>query len=233
MKKAAKKAAPTKKKAAPKPKAKKRVAKTTKTAKSVSKKAPPKGKKAVKKAPPARKGAAVKPKPPVKAKPRPSMKPVKRPTAPPPPPPAPPPPPPPATLPSSGEGTRENPWVLQTPSGGSEFSAYRDEEAEPPALVVKVGSTELRYQLRCITDLHEMLKARGDWMPLGAADEQQPVEEDTVEAWARSPGNPVGGWYGLKPGLRGRFATYVPPILEALGLAIVEHLPRNNRMRAK
>ena len=131
-----------------------------------------------------------------------------------------------------GQGTREQPWVLNTPSGGSEFLAFRDEAADPPALVVRVGKTELRYHLRSVTDLHEMLKAHGDWMPLGNADEQKPAAEGTVEAWGRSPDNPVGGWYGLKKGLRGRFGNYVPPVMEALGLAEVEHQPRNNRMRA-
>jgi len=122
--------------------------------------------------------------------------------------------------------------VLKTPSGTSEYTAYKDETANPPAVVVQVGKTELRYQLRCLNDLHKMLKARGDWMPLGIADEQKPAEEGTVEAWGRSAKNPVGGWYGIKKGLRGRFANYIPPILEALGLAEVEHNPRNNRMRA-
>ena len=131
-----------------------------------------------------------------------------------------------------GSGTKERPWTLTTPSGLSEFSAYRDPSADPPALVVAVGSTELRYHLRCLDDLVAMLKARGDWMPLGSADEQKPAAEGTVEAWGRSPSNPVGGWYGLKKGLRGRFANYVPPVLEALGRAEVEHQPRNNRMRA-
>ena len=129
-------------------------------------------------------------------------------------------------------GTRENPWKLKTPSGQSEYEAYRDETLEPEALVVKVGKTELRYHLRCIADLHAMLKEHGDWMLLGSADEQKPAAEGTVEAWARSPGNPVGGWYGLKKGLRGRFAMYVPPLLKELGLAAVEQNPRNNRMRA-
>ncbi len=109
---------------------------------------------------------------------------------------------------------------------------YRDPTADPAALVCEVGSTQLRYHLRCVEDLHAMLKARGDWMPLGGADEQKPAPEDSVEAWARSPGNPVGGWYGLKKGLRGRFGVYVPPLMEALGLAELEHNPRNNRMRA-
>lgn len=97
----------------------------------------------------------------------------------------------------------------------------------------KVGSTELRYQLRCIEDLHAMLKKRGDWMALGGADEQKPAADDTVEAWGRAPTNPVKGWYGLRKGFRGRFGVYVPPVLEALGLAEVEHQPRNNRMRAR
>ena len=130
------------------------------------------------------------------------------------------------------DGTRDNPWTLKTPPGSSEFLAFRDETLDPPALVVKVGKTELRYHLRCLDDLAAMLKKHGDWMPLGGADEQKPAAEGTVEAWARSADNPVGGWYGLKKGLRGRFANYVPPVMEALGLAQVEHQPRNNRMRA-
>lgn len=134
---------------------------------------------------------------------------------------------------ASGEGTKQEPWTLKTPSGSSEFVAYRDEGLEPPALVVQVGKTELRYDLRCIHDLHAMLKSRGDWVLLGSADEQKPAAEETVEAWGRSPQNPIGGWYGLKRGLRGRFGMYVPPVLEALGLAEVEHLPKNNRMKAR
>ena len=130
------------------------------------------------------------------------------------------------------QGTKENPWILKTPPGTSEFQAYKDEAADPPALVVQVGSTQLRYHLRCIEDLHAMLKAHGDWMLLGSADEQKPVAEGTVESWGRSPKNPVGGWYGLKTGLRGRFGMYVPPVLKKLGLAEVEENPRNNRMRA-
>ena len=131
-----------------------------------------------------------------------------------------------------GLGTREQPWLLKTPSGTSEYQMYRDETANPPALVCMVGKTELRYQLRCLNDLQAMLKAHGDWMLLGSADEQKPAAEGTVEAWARSPDNPVSGWYGLKKGLRGRFAMYIPPLMEALKLAEVEHNPKNNRMRA-
>jgi len=132
-----------------------------------------------------------------------------------------------------GSGTPGDPWVLTTAPGTSEFEAFRDPTADPPALVVQVGATELRYHLRCIDDLHAMLKEYGDWMPLGVADEQKEAKPDTVEAWGRSVDNPVHGWYGLKKGLRGRFGNYVPPVLEALGLAEVEHNPRNNRMRAR
>jgi hypothetical protein len=132
----------------------------------------------------------------------------------------------------AAEGTKDRPWVLETPSGGSEFTAYRDATLDPPALVVQVGKTELRYHLRCLDDLGAMLVERGDWVPLGSADEQKPAAAGTVEAWARSDANPVGGWYGLKKGLRGRFANYVPPVMEKLGVAEVEHNARNNRMRA-
>lgn len=131
-----------------------------------------------------------------------------------------------------GEGTPDQPWDLRTPPGKSEFQIYRDESSDPPALVCIVGKTRLSYQLRCLEDLHAMLEAHGDWMLLGSADEQKPAKEGTVEAWARSLENPVGGWYGLKKGLRGRFANYVPPLMEVLGLAEVEHNPLNNRMRA-
>ena len=133
---------------------------------------------------------------------------------------------------ATGAGTPESPWLLHTPPGSSEFQAYRDPAADPPAVVVQVGKTQLRYQLRCIDDLHAHLKAHGDWLPLGSADEQKPAADGTVEAWGRAADNPVAGWYGLKKGLRGRFGMYVPPVLEALGLAEVEHNLRNNRMRA-
>jgi hypothetical protein len=132
----------------------------------------------------------------------------------------------------SGSGTREDPWRLKTPPGSSEYEVYRDETLDPPALVCQVGTTKLSYDLRCLDDLHAMLQAHGDWMPLGAADEQKQPAEGTVEAWGRSPDNPVGGWYGLRKGYRGRFGMYVPPVMEALGLAEVTHDARNNRMRA-
>ena len=134
---------------------------------------------------------------------------------------------------NTGEGTPGKPWSLTTPSGGSEYTAYRDETLDPPALVVQVGKTQLRYDLRCPDDLHAMLIARGDWVPLGNADEQKPAAPDSVEGWARASDNPIGGWYGLKKGLRGRFGNYVPPVMETLGLAEVEHNARNNRMRAR
>lgn len=134
--------------------------------------------------------------------------------------------------PGAGTGTKADPWPLTTASGGAEYTMYRDETANPPALVCQVGKTELRYHLRCLEDLHAMLKAHGDWMDLGGTDEQKPAPPETVEAWARSADNPVGGWYGLKKGLRGRFGVYVPPLMERLGLVELEHKPKNNRMRA-
>ncbi len=133
---------------------------------------------------------------------------------------------------ATGDGSRESPWILKTPPGSSEYQAFQDRTQDPPALVVTVGKTELRYDLRCIEDLHAMLQAHGDWMLLGSADEKKPAADGTVEACARSPTNPVGGWYGLRSGYRGRFAMYVPPVLEALGKADVEHNARSNRIRA-
>jgi hypothetical protein len=132
-----------------------------------------------------------------------------------------------------GTGESDDPWILKTPSLSSEYQAWRDRGKTPPALVVQVGTTQLSYQLRCIEDLHAMLKANGEWVALGNADEGKPAQAGTVEAWARDPKNPVGGYYGLRKGYRGRFANYVPPVLELLGLAEVEHNARNNRMRAK
>jgi hypothetical protein len=130
------------------------------------------------------------------------------------------------------KGTKENPWKLKTPPLTSEFEMYLDEKDGKKVIVCAVGKTVLLYDHKAIEDLHTMLKKYGDWMELGSADEQKPAKEGTVEAWGRSPKNPVGGWYGLKKGLRGRFGMYMPPLLEVLGLAEVEHNPRNNRMRA-
>jgi hypothetical protein len=132
----------------------------------------------------------------------------------------------------TGIGTPDDPWVLLTPSLGSQFQMHRNEDNDPPILVCTVGKTVLHYDLRVINDLHQMLMNRGDWVELGNADEQKPAKEGSVEAWARSNDNPIGGWYGLKKGLRGRVGNYVSPVLEAMGLAEVEHNARGNRMRA-
>jgi len=131
----------------------------------------------------------------------------------------------------TGTGTEQEPWELTTPPGSSAFTMYRDEEADPPLLICQVGSTKLTYLLRSIDDLHAWLLEQRDWVPLGAADEKKAPAEGTVEAWGRSADNPVGGWYGMRNGYRGRFGMYVPPVLEALGLAEVTHDARNNSMR--
>ena len=132
----------------------------------------------------------------------------------------------------SGDGTRESPWELTTAPGTSAYTMWRDESADPPALVCQVGSTTLRYHLRAIEDLHAMLRERGDWVDLGAADEKKPARDGSIEAWGRADDNPVGGWYGLRNGYRGRFGMYLPPLLEELGLIELERQPRNNRARA-
>lgn len=89
-----------------------------------------------------------------------------------------------------GSGTKQDPWVLKTPPGTSEYQMWRDEGAEPPTLVCQVGKTQLSYQLQCIEDLHAMLKANGDWVPLGAADEQKPASEGTWRPGAARPTTP-------------------------------------------
>jgi hypothetical protein len=131
-----------------------------------------------------------------------------------------------------GTGTADDPWVLTTPPGKSQYTMYEDRDADPPTLVCQVGSTKLTYHLRAIADLHEWLSEQADWVELGAADEQKPAAPGTVEEWGRSEGNPVGGWYGLRKGYRGRFGMYLPPLLEELGLAELTHDARNNKMRA-
>lgn len=133
---------------------------------------------------------------------------------------------------SSGSGTPDDPWRLKTPPLTSDYTMHRDTRDGTEVIVCTVGKSVLLYDARCIDDLAAMLRAHGDWMPLGSADEQKEAKPGTVEAWGRSPDNPIGGWYGLKKGMRGRFGMYVPPLLEHLGLAEVEHEPRNNRMRA-
>lgn len=130
-------------------------------------------------------------------------------------------------------GTKENPWLLKTPPLSSDFMMHKDNKDGKDILVCTVGKTILHYDYRCLEDLHKMLKKHGDWMDLGSADEQKEAKEGTVEAWGRSEKNPIGGWYGLKKGFRGRFGMYVPPLMEKLGLAEVTHEAKNNKMRAK
>jgi hypothetical protein len=131
-----------------------------------------------------------------------------------------------------GTGTADNPWQLTTPPGSSSYTMHKDEAADPPLLVCQVGSTKLTYLLRAIDDLSAWLKEQGDWVPLGAADEQKAAADGTVEAFGRAEDNPVGGWYGQRKGYLGRFGMYLPPLLEGLGLVELEHNPRNNRVRA-
>ena len=131
-----------------------------------------------------------------------------------------------------GTGTQEDPWILKTPPMSSVFHVWKDEAQDPPALVVQVGKTRLSYQLRALEDAHALLIKHGDWMPLGNADEGKPTKEGTLEHWARSESNPIGGYYGLRKGYRGRFANYVTPVMELLGLVELEHNARNNRVRA-
>lgn len=132
----------------------------------------------------------------------------------------------------AGTGTKDDPWQLSTAPGTSQYTMYRDDTAEPPVLVCQVGSTKLMYLASAVDDLHAMLVAAGDWVPLGASDEKKDAAEGTIEAWGRSSDNPVGGWYGLRNGYRGRFGMYLPPLLERLGLIELEHNPRGNRARA-
>jgi hypothetical protein len=131
-----------------------------------------------------------------------------------------------------GSGTKDDPWVLSTAPGSSAYTMYRDPDSDPPALVCQVGTTTLRYHASAVGDLARWLQEQGDWVDLGAADEKSDPQSGTVEAWGRSPDNPVGGWYGLRKGYRGRFGMYLPPLLEALGLAELTHDPRNNKIRA-
>ncbi len=136
-------------------------------------------------------------------------------------------------MPTQLDRPKDDPWLLKTPPGNSEYTMHTDTKEGRPILVCTVGKTVLHYDAQCIEDLHAMLKSHGDWMDLGGTDEQKPAKEGTVEAWGRSPDNPIGGWYGLKKGLRGRFGVYLPPLMEALGLCELEHNPKNNRMRAQ
>lgn len=130
-------------------------------------------------------------------------------------------------------GTKDNPWRLKTPPNTSQYEMYKDVKDGKDVIMCVVGKTTLMYDARCLNDLHTALKKHGDWMDLGGTDEQKPAKEGTVEAWGRSPKNPVEGWYGLKKGLRGRFGVYIPPLMEELGLAELTHDAKSNKMRAK
>ncbi len=132
----------------------------------------------------------------------------------------------------SGTGTPDDPWGLTTAPGSSSYTMHRDDTADPPVLVCQVGTTTLRYDARAVADLHSWLREQGDWVDLGAADEKKEAKDGTVEAFGRAPDNPVGGWYGLRNGYRGRFGMYLPPLLEELGLVELTHDARNNKVRA-
>lgn len=133
---------------------------------------------------------------------------------------------------AEGIGTKDDPWRLTTAPGSSSYTMYRDDSLDPPLLVCQVGTTKLTYLARAIDDLTEWLRRQDDWVPLGAADENKPAADGTVEAFGRAADNPVGGWYGQRKGYRGRFGMYLPPLLEALGVAELTHEARNNSMRA-
>lgn len=130
-------------------------------------------------------------------------------------------------------GTKNSPLELKTPPGSSSYTMHVDEKDGRHILVCTVGKTVLHYDLRCLDDLAAMLKEHDDWIELGSKDEKQEPKDGTVEHWARSKSNPIGGWYGLKNNFRGRFAMYIPPLMEYLGLAELSHNARSNRMRRK
>lgn len=127
--------------------------------------------------------------------------------------------------------TKENPWKLKTPPGSSSYEMYIDEKDGTEIIVCVVGSTILHYDARIIADMHKMLLDFGDWMPMGSKDEKAESKEGTLEHWGRSADNPIGGWYGLKKNFRGRVGMYLPPLMEELGLAEIEHNARNNRIK--
>lgn len=129
--------------------------------------------------------------------------------------------------------TKDNPLVLKTPPLSSEYTMHTDIKDGRKILVCTVGKTVLHYDYKCLEDAYKMLKSRNDWMELGNKDEGKDTKPDTLEDWARSSSNPVGGYYGLKKGLRGRFANYVSPLLEHLDLVELTHEKRVNKLKAK
>ena len=130
----------------------------------------------------------------------------------------------------SGSGTPSDPWNLTTPPGQSAFQMHIDPDKN--VLHCQVGTTWLHYRVEALDDCHAMLKAHGDWMELGNKDEKAAAADGTVEAWGRSPDNPVGGWYGLRKGYRGRFANYVTPVLKEQGRVEFEKRGRGWWVRA-
>ncbi len=46
----------------------------------------------------------------------------------------------------NGSSTPEDPWTLSTPPGKSQYQAYRDPAAEPPALVVQHNARNNRMR---------------------------------------------------------------------------------------
>lgn len=129
-------------------------------------------------------------------------------------------------------GTKDNPLPLKTPPLTADYTMHVEEKDGQDVLMCTVGTTKLYYNTQCLDDLYKMLKKHGDWMELGSKDEKQDTKEGTVEHWGRSADNPIGGWYGMRKGYRGRFGMYIPPLMEALGLAEVTHDKRGNKMRA-
>lgn len=131
---------------------------------------------------------------------------------------------------ASGNGTEDDPWKLNTPLGKAEFEMHIDEDKD--VLHCQVGKTWLHYRRTALDDLHAMLMEHGDWMELGNKDEKAETKPGTVEHWARSEDNPVKGWYGLRKGYRGRFASYVSPVLARLGKVEFEKRGRSVWVRA-
>ena len=101
----------------------------------------------------------------------------------------------------------------EDPSGRVDLPIYRDDDADPAALVCQVGSTQLMYDPHAIEDLHAWLREQGDWVPRGSYRRaNRPPTAPSRRAARRD--NPVGGWYGLRKGYHGRFGMYLPPLLE-------------------
>jgi hypothetical protein len=129
--------------------------------------------------------------------------------------------------------TKDNPWKLKTPPGTAEYTMHIEEKDGKEVLVCTVGKTVLLYDIRCITDLHTMLKKHGDWMDLGGADEQKPAKEGTVEAWGRSEKNPCERLVRFEEGIAWPLRCVPAAVDGSAGLAEVTHEAKGNRMRAK